>query len=181
MNYSWEQCNHHCSKSKKQKGSLQEPGHLLWIGSGGALEIGPKSDSWKEWLISIFTGPQAVIQRADGTLYNRNGGKEKREIFFREGKLRKSEGFIQIHCRGCFVFRGHSGTSAWLVCPFCLQHLSKWLIGCWWESPSALQRAFPSFRLSSIVKCGSMEESQPPIGSLRLDEETHPSSLENYA
>lgn len=109
-----------CSKSTKWKCSLQEPGHHLRMEYERAVRIGPKSDSWNDWLISIFVGSGAVIQRADGKLCNCEGrdwsGRTVGERISEREKMRATEGFIQRDCWGVLFFCwGHSRTFAELV------------------------------------------------------------------
>lgn len=90
-----------------------------------AVGTGPKSDSWKDWLISIFAGSQAVIQRADGKLYNKEGGDwrgSKRGNFQRD-EPRITEGFVQTVRLDAFVLGwGHGRTCRARVCLlFCAQ------------------------------------------------------------
>ena len=99
------------------------------VGGGrGAAGIGPKSDSCKDWLISIFAGSRAVIQRADGKLCNEDGGgrdwrgtKKGEKRFFSRERQR------DLFTAGVFCSppEGHSTTFAGPVCPFCLQHSTE--------------------------------------------------------
>lgn len=75
-------------------------------GGWGAAGIGPKSDSWKDWLISIFAGSRAVIQRADGKLCNKDGGRDWRGR--RKGRgfsAERDRGIYSDTLSGCFVLR----------------------------------------------------------------------------
>lgn len=83
----------------------------------GALGIGPKSDSCKDWLVSIFAGSPTVIQRADGKLCKEEeGGWRGRKG--REFSIEKpTEGFIQIDCQD--VLFSTEGTAG-LVLGFCV-------------------------------------------------------------
>lgn len=126
----------------------------------GAVWIGPKSDSQKDWLISIFAGSRAVIPRADGKLCNKEGGDWSRRTWDFQ---RETEGFIQIdHQNVCFQWRTQQGfCCSHVYRSFCLQHLCEWL------NKVLLRRGLCSAeRLPAFVMWGYMEESQPSIGSL---------------
>lgn len=144
----------------------------------GAAEIGPKSDSWNCWLISIFAGSRAVIRRADGKLCNEEGTKTK--AVFREGSWEWQRDLFRWMVRMfCFQLRAQQDYCWARVCrPFCLQHLCEWLNGVLMRgvlcsAASLLQ--FLSLIYCNVGLCGGEPVRDWLTHLTRLEDETYPS------
>lgn len=162
-----------CSKSTKWKCSLQEPGHHLRMEYERAVRIGPKSDSWNDWLISIFVGSGAVIQRADGKLCNCEGRDWSRRTVgkeFQKGRRweRQRDSFREIVGVFCFSAEATAGHLQSSCMPAILP--SACTCACVWLNRLLMREALCSPAclscFSSIVMWGYVEESQATIGLL---------------
>lgn len=111
--------SHHRVAANPQSGSVPCRSQATicgWRVRGG--EIGPKSDSWQDWLISIFAGSRAVIQRADGKLCNKDGGDwkgRKWERIFRERSWERQRDLFRYIVR-VFCFRPRPQQDCCLFC-----------------------------------------------------------------